>query len=85
MYSAYVCAAVYALKSDDVIDDRCSMRLSLRAIQTHCNGDGGSVCVDLCSLAVWNGCHIGPGPSARMFILLPTCLRLKAFLLLDKV
>ena len=46
------------------------MRSSLLALQIHYNGDDGSACVDLCSLNVWNGCHVGPGRTARTFVLL---------------
>ena len=56
----YVCIAACALELGGVIDDRCSMRSSLRAVQIHYNGDDGSACVDLCSLNVSNGCHVGP-------------------------
>ena len=48
----YVCIAACALELGGVIDDRCSMRSSLRAVQIHYNGDDGSACVDLCSLNV---------------------------------
>ena len=81
----YVCVAACALESGSVIDDRCSMRSSLRAVQTHYNGDDGSACVDLYSLNAWNGCHVGPGLTARTFALLRACLNLKALLLLDAV
>ena len=49
------------------------------------NGHDGFVCVDLCSLNVWTGCHVGPGLTARTFALLRACLNLKALLLLDAV
>ena len=84
--SAYVCIVVCALELGGVVDDRrCSMRSSLRAVQIHYNGNDGSVCVDLCSLNVSNGCHVGPGRTARTFALLRVCLNLKALLLLDAV
>ena len=54
-----------ALELTGVIDDRCSMRSSLRALQIHYNGNDGSAYVNLCSLNVWNGCHVGPGRTAR--------------------
>ena len=49
------------------------------------NGDDGSAYVDLCSLNVSNGCHVGAGRTARTFALLRACLNLKALLLLDAV
>ena len=66
----YVCVAACALELTGVIDDQCSIRSSLRAFQIHYNGDDGSACVDLCSLNVCNGCHVGPGRTARTFVLL---------------
>ena len=81
----YVCIAACAFELGSVIDDRCSMRSSLRAVQIHYNGDDGSAFVDLCSLNVWNGCHVGPGRTARTFALLCACLNLKTLSLLDAV
>ena len=80
--SAYVCVAACALELTGVIDYQCSIRSSLRALQIHYNGDDGSACVDLCSLNVSNGCHVGPGRTARTFELLRVCLNLKAFIAL---
>ena len=81
----YVCIAARALELCGVIYDRCSMRSSLCAVQIHYNGDDGSACVNLCSLNVRNGCHVGPGLTARTFTLLRACLNLKALLLWDAI
>ena len=81
----YVCIAACALELGGVIDDRCSMRSSLRAVQIHYNVDDGSAYVDPCSLNVSNGYHVGPGRTARTFELLRACLNLKSLLLLDAV
>ena len=66
----YVCIAACAFELGSVIDDRCSMRPSLRAVQIHYNGNNRSAYVDLCSLNVSNGCHVGPGRTARTCVLL---------------
>ena len=81
----YVCVAAFVLELGGVVYDRCSMRLSLCAVQIHYNGNDGSACGDLCLLNVWNGCHVGPGRTARAFSLLRACLNLKALLLFDAV
>ena len=43
------------------------------------------ICVDLCSLNVSNGCHLGPGRTECTFALLCGCLNLKSLLLLHTV
>ena len=67
--SAYVCVAACVLELGGVIDNRCSIRPSLGAVQIHYNGNDDSACVDLCPLNVWNGYHVGPGQTARTFAL----------------
>ena len=78
--SWYICIASCVLEFDTCY--WCSIQYvmviisTLRAVQIHYNGDAWRLCVDLCLLNVWNGCRVGPGRTARAFVLLRVCWNL---------